>query len=191
MTVHLCTYRLEGLQVPSDSEKILEEISPFLLIAIPEHRTNSVASLPVRAILRNMSGFATPKTIAFGLCFIAVNLHRLSSLGFRTGTVIPAVFPKRVTRVRVRYRILAHHAHHVPVPWYCKYFAGKFQWGDLHYLLFLLSFSTFFFNHFFRCVCHMTQPITFRSLILFPCICELTISLSLGVANTQCKSTDK
>src|ERR1700720_3245696 len=79
MTVHLGTYRLEGLQDPSDSKKILEEISPFLLIAIPKHCMNSIASLPVRAILCNMSGFATPKTVAFSLCFIVVNLHRLSS----------------------------------------------------------------------------------------------------------------
>src|ERR1700720_1184628 len=87
MTVHLGTYRLEGLQVPSDSKKILVEISPFLLIAIPEHCMNSIASHPVRAILHNMSGFATPKTIAFGLCFIAVNLHRLSSSSIRHSSI--------------------------------------------------------------------------------------------------------
>src|ERR1700720_3642418 len=87
MTVHLGTYRIEGLQVPSDSEKILEEISSFLLIAIPEHCMNSVASLPVRAILRNMSGFATPKTIAVGLCFIAVNLHKLSSSSIQHSSI--------------------------------------------------------------------------------------------------------
>ena len=42
--------------------------------------------------------------------------RRTKTLGFRTGTGIPAVFPKRVTRVQVRYWILAHHAHRVPVP---------------------------------------------------------------------------
>ena len=43
-------------------------------------------------------------------------LHISSPLGFRTGTGIPAVFPKWVTQVRVRYWILAHRAHRVPVP---------------------------------------------------------------------------
>ena len=42
---------------------------------------------------------------------------RDGQIGFRTGTGIPTVFPKRVMRVRVRYWILAHRAHRVPVPW--------------------------------------------------------------------------
>ena len=41
---------------------------------------------------------------------------RAGWVGFRTGMEIPAVFPKRVTRVRVRYWILAYRAHRVPVP---------------------------------------------------------------------------
>ena len=48
-------------------------------------------------------------------------VHGLLLIGFRTGTVIPAVFPKWVTRVRVWYWILAHHAYRVPVPQYCGY----------------------------------------------------------------------
>ena len=37
-------------------------------------------------------------------------------VGFCTGTGIPMVFPKWVTRVRVWYWILAHCAHHIPIP---------------------------------------------------------------------------
>ena len=60
---------------------------------------------------------------------------------YRTGTGIPAVFPKRVTRVRVRYWILAHHTHCVPIPRCHGY-------SRVNYLVVVSFFMYYFYCYF-------------------------------------------
>ena len=62
-------------------------------------------------------------------------------LGFRTGTGIPAVFPKRVMQVWVRYCILAHRAHRVPVPQCHGY-------SQVNYLVVVSFFMYYFYCYF-------------------------------------------
>jgi hypothetical protein len=106
------------------------EISTIVKFYGQSRHTWSVAtSHSIVAFLKNLSEYGTTHPASL-------------RLGFRTGTVIPAVFPKRVTQVRVRYWILAHR---VPVPRCHGY-------SRVNYIIivsiFLITLISIFLNHF-------------------------------------------
>jgi hypothetical protein len=66
------------------------------------------------------------------------------TLGLNTGAGKPAVFPKRVWRVQVRFSFLAHRGTPLPVPRYCGYVRVNPN-------KVILIFTVFFFLFFFQC----------------------------------------
>ena len=72
-------------------------------------------------------------------------IHEQLLVEFRTGMVIPMVFPKRVMRVQVRYWILAHRAHCTPVP-QCH----RYSWVNYIIIvsIFLIILISIFLIHF-------------------------------------------
>ena len=78
-------------------------------------------------------------------------------IGLNTGAGKPAVLPKQVTRVRVRFSFLAHRGTPLPVLRYCGYVRVNPNKVILIFTLFFLFFSVFFFSKFIMSHCDKTK----------------------------------
>ena len=73
-------------------------------------------------------------------------MKTMLEVGFNTGTGKPAVFPKRVRRVRVRFWLLANRDTPRTRTAVSRVCTGILQWGKPHFYSFLNCFSHVFFQ---------------------------------------------